>query len=147
MVPRLIPRQALAARLRTALRVNPVLTLLGPRQCGKTTLALQVTRGVASRYFDREEPPAEAQLAEPMTALAPLRGLVVIDEVQRAPALFPVLRVLADRPRKPARFLLLGSAAPDLVRTSSESLAGRVACVDMGGFTVRQVGASQVRRL
>ena len=93
----LIPRPGLEARIRAALRVNPVVTLLGPRQCGKTTLARGLARGTVSRYFDLEDPTAEARLAEPMTALAPLRGLIIIDEVQRAPTLFPVLRVLADR--------------------------------------------------
>jgi predicted AAA+ superfamily ATPase len=143
----IVRRQALAARVRTALGAAPVVTLLGPRQCGKTTLARQLIGRAAARYFDLEDPVAEAQLAEPMTALAPLRGLVVIDEVQRAPALFPVLRVLADRPRRPARFLLLGSASPDLMRASSESLAGRVAFVDMGGFSIPEVGERQLRRL
>jgi hypothetical protein len=102
---------------------------------------------VATRYFDLENPVVEATLAEPMTALAPLRGLVVIDEVQRVPGLFPVLRVLADRPRLPARFLLLGSASPDLVRAASESLAGRVSFIDMGGFTLEEVDPSQLRPL
>ena len=143
----LIPRPGLEARIRAALRVNPVVTLLGPRQCGKTTLARGLARGTVSRYFDLEDPTAEARLAEPMTALAPLRGLIIIDEVQRAPTLFPVLRVLADRPRTPARYLLLGSASPDLVQASSESLAGRVSFVDMGGFTLNEVGETRLRRL
>src|SRR5438128_4400024 len=135
MPGRLIPRTELEARVRAALRASPVVTLLGPRQCGKTTLAGRIADVAGSHYFDLEDPTAEARLAEPMTALGPLRGLVVIDEVQRAPALFPVLRVLADRPRTPARFLLLGSASPGLVQASSESLAGRVSFVDMSGFT------------
>jgi predicted AAA+ superfamily ATPase len=122
-------------------------TLLGPRQCGKTTLAKRVTRSIRSHYFDLENPADEARLTEPMTALEPLEGLIVIDEVQRAPALFPVLRVLADRPRSAARFLLLGSASPELVRASSESLAGRVAFVDMSGFGLREVGAEAMREL
>jgi len=147
MVTGIVPRRDLAARIHAGLRASPIVTLLGPRQCGKTTLARQFTRGGAARYFDLEDPVAEARLAEPMTALAPLRGLVVIDEVQRAPALFPILRVLADRPRTPARFLLLGSASPDLVRGSSESLAGRVSFIDMGGFTVGEVGERRLRRL
>jgi predicted AAA+ superfamily ATPase len=140
-------RRALAARIQTGLRTNPVVTLLGPRQCGKTTLARQFTRGGPSHYFDLEDPVAEARLAEPMTTLAPLRGLVILDEVQRLPALFPVLRVLADRPRRPARFLLLGSASPDLIHASSESLAGRVAFIDMSGFAIGEVGEQQIRRL
>ncbi len=140
-----IGRPSLAGRVRAALRANPVVALLGPRQCGKTTLARTV--GAAAEYFDLEDPVGAARLAEPMTALAPLRGLVIIDEVQRQPELFPVLRVLADRPRPPARFLVLGSASPDLVRRSSESLAGRVAFVDMAGFDLREAGKSGLRRL
>lgn len=140
-----IGRPSLAGCVHAALRVNPVVALLGPRQCGKTTLARAV--GPAAEYFDLEDPVGAARLAEPMTALAPLRGLVIIDEVQRQPELFPVLRVLADRPRPPARFLVLGSASPDLVRRGSESLAGRVAFVDMAGFDLREVGESRLRRL
>src|SRR5213594_4352665 len=94
----LVRRPALEARVRAALRANPIATLLGPRQCGKTTLARGLEGATAARYFDLEDPTAEARLAEPMTALGPLRGLIIIDEVQRAPTLFPVLRVLADRP-------------------------------------------------
>src|SRR5229473_2327957 len=146
-MPKLIERPELEARLRDAPRRAPIVTLLGPRQCGKTTLAGQIIGSVRSHYFDLENPADEARLSEPMTALERLHGLVIIDEVQRAPALFPVLRVLADRARQPARFLLLGSASPELVRVSSESLAGRVAFVDMGGFGLREVGAPVMRRL
>jgi len=146
-MPKWIARPELEARLRNALRLAPIVTLLGPRQCGKTTLANHIVESIQSRYFDLENPADEARLAEPMTALERLQGLVIIDEVQRAPALFPVLRVLADRSRQTARFLLLGSASPELVRASSESLAGRVAFVDMGGFGLREVGATAMRRL
>lgn len=131
------------ARLRGA----PVVAILGPRQCGKTTLARAVGAKRRTTYFDLEDPRALARLAEPMTALAPLRGLVVIDEVQRIPGLFPVLRVLADRPRTPARFLLLGSASPELVSGTSETLAGRVAFVEMGGFDIDEVGEKHLRQL
>jgi hypothetical protein len=146
MPTRLIPRRRLEARVRNALRRTPIVTLLGPRQCGKTTLA-SCLADEAAHYFDLENPADEARLGEPMTVLGPLRGLVIIDEVQRAPRLFPVLRVLADRTRIPARFLLLGSASPDLVQASSESLAGRVSFVDMSGFASSEVGDSQLRRL
>ncbi|MGH7820451.1 MAG: ATP-binding protein [Candidatus Binatia bacterium] len=142
-----IPRRDLEESVRAALRRAPVVTLLGPRQCGKTTLANHLARGITSHYFDLEDPATEGRLAQPMTALGPLRGLIIVDEVQRAPALFPVLRVLADRSRTPARFLLLGSASPDLVRASSESLAGRVSFVDMGGFGLREVGEERLRSL
>jgi len=146
-MPKWIARPELEVRLRDALRRSPIVTLLGPRQCGKTTLANHIVESIRSNYFDLENPADEARLAEPMTALERLQGLVIIDEVQRAPALFPVPRVLADRARRPARFLLLGSASPELVRESSESLAGRVAFVDMGGFGLREVGAAAMQRL
>jgi predicted AAA+ superfamily ATPase len=139
-------RQALKNDIATALRRNPVVTLLGPRQCGKTTLARQIA-GTTAHHFDIESPIDLARLANPQTVLSSLKGLVVIDEVQMLPSLFPLLRVLADRQPTRTRFLLLGSASPDLIRDSSESLAGRVAFVTMGGFSLREVGAAAVRRL
>jgi predicted AAA+ superfamily ATPase len=142
-----VARPELESRLHSALKRAPIVTLLGPRQCGKTTLAKRVVKSVRSHYFDLENPVDEARLAEPITALERLDGIVVIDEVQRVPSLFPPLRVLADRARPAARFLLLGSASPELVRASSESLAGRVAFVDMSGFELREVGAPAQRRL
>jgi len=114
--------------------------LLGPRQCGKTTLARQFVPTDSAAYFDLEDPMSLVRLDEPMTALRDLSGLVVIDEVQRRPELFPILRVLADRTPLPARFLILGSAAPDLLRQSSESLAGRMETVPLNGFTITDVG-------
>jgi predicted AAA+ superfamily ATPase len=105
---------------------SPVVSLLGPRQTGKTTLARAVARGRKVTLFDLENPSHVARLSAPLQALEPLRGLVVIDEIQRLPKLFEVLRVLADRPRNTAKFLILGSADPRLVRGVSESLAGRV---------------------
>lgn len=121
--------------------------MLGPRQSGKTTLARAIARGRSTTFFDLEHPSDVARLSSPMLALEPLRGLVVIDEVQRMPALFEVLRVLADRPRTPARFLILGSADPRLVRGVSESLAGRVHHVDITGFDISEVGAARFRTL
>lgn len=144
---KLVPRQDLFARIRAASAASPVVALLGPRQCGKTTLARALAAGMRAEFFDLEDPVGVARLAQPMTALAPLRGLVIIDEVQRQPELFPLLRVLADRPRTPARFLLLGSASLGLVRAGSESLAGRVTFVDMAGFNLRETGARSRRRL
>jgi uncharacterized protein len=141
-----IGRARLAARLALALRRSRVVALSGPRQCGKTTLA-RALGAMPGAYFDLEDPVAALRLAEPMTALGPLQGLVVIDEVQRAPHLFPVLRVLADRAASRTRFLLLGSASPEMMRQSSESLAGRVEFVDMAGFTFEEAGADAWRRL
>jgi uncharacterized protein len=142
-----IERAGLAARLRAAIRANPVTALTGPRQCGKTTLAREIAGSTPAEFFDLEDPVSQRRLAEPMTALRQLKGLVVIDEVQRQPDLFPILRVLADRKPLSARFLVLGSASPELLRQSSESLAGRVAFVEMGGFGLAEVGADELRKL
>ncbi len=143
----MLDRQALHAELSRALARSPAVALIGPRQVGKTTLARSLLAPDSPNYFDLEDPQVEAQLAEPMTALQPLRGLVVIDEVQQAPELFRRLRVLVDRPGDPARFLLLGSASPALLRQSSESLAGRIEIIEMGGFTLEETGADEVGRL
>ena len=128
-----LPRPHELDRIRDALRRSRVVALLGPRQCGKTTLARELLPPDSTNYFDLEDPSDLRRLADPMTALRPLTGLVVIDEVQRRQELFPILRVLADRADLPAKFLILGSAAPDLLRQSSESLAGRVAMVPVAG--------------
>ena len=136
----MIDRFAIAAQVSQALRRNPVVALVGPRQVGKTTLARSFVATDSPNYFDLEDPLALARLAEPMSALASLSGLVVIDEIQRAPEIFPVLRVLADRPAVPARFLVLGSASPAMLRQSSESLAGRIEVLESGGFSVDEVG-------
>jgi hypothetical protein len=132
--------------LRAAIRRSRVTILAGPRQAGKTTLARQIVPPSSPNYFDLENPRDLARLSEPMTALAPLRGTVVIDEIQRRPGLFPILRVLVDRSPLPARFLVLGSASPSLLRQSSESLAGRVVTVILGGFDLREIGAAGMRR-
>jgi predicted AAA+ superfamily ATPase len=141
-----IPRTTLVSRVRAALARSRIVALVGPRQCGKTTLARTLPRTGPSNYFDLEDPRSLTQLAEPMTALEGLKGLVVIDEVQRRPDLFPVLRVLADRQPLPARFLILGSASPALLRQSSESLAGRIEIVEMGGFSLPEIGARNLPR-
>ena len=135
----------MAARIRQALRSHPIAALIGPRQCGKTTLARQIAEAQRSEFFDLEHPVSLERLANPMTSLEPLQGLVVLDEVQRKPELFPILRMLADRKPAPARFLLLGSASPDLIRESSETLAGRIAFIDMAGFDLAEVGESSLR--
>jgi predicted AAA+ superfamily ATPase len=128
--------------VRHALRRSPVVALLGPRQCGKTTLARQFVAPDSLNYFDLEDPASLARLDEPDTALRSLKKLVVIDEVQRRPELFPVLRVLADRRPAAARFLILGSVSPDLLRQSSESLAGRLETLPLEGFRLADLGAS-----
>jgi len=114
---------------------------------GKTTLARSFVPADSPNYFDLEDPRVEAQFEAPLTLLEGLRGLVVIDEVQRAPELFKVLRVLMDRDAAPARFLLLGSASPALLRQSSESLAGRVEVLEIGGFTLDEIGTKAERTL
>lgn len=136
----MVARPLLAERIRTALRNSRAVALFGPRQSGKSTLARLVSGRGAAATFDLEDPESLARLDEPMTALRPLRGLVVIDEVQRRPDLFPILRVLCDRRPLPARFLLLGSASMSLARGLSESLTGRLETVDVGGFTLGEVG-------
>ena len=134
-------------RIANVFRVHPVAALLGPRQCGKTTLARIIAEREPCTYFDLENPVDTRRLSAPMTALEGLSGLVVIDEVQRKPDLFELLRVLVDRPRNPARFLLLGSASPHMVKGVSESLAGRIGFVDLSGFDLWEVGAEQLSRL
>jgi uncharacterized protein len=126
-----------------------VVGIIGARQVGKTTLARSLFKQLtgASVYFDLENPEHLARLADPMFALKGLKGLVVIDEIQRLPELFPVLRVLVDRPKAPARFLVLGSASPELLRQGSESLAGRIAYHELGGFSMEEVGIKNYRRL
>ena len=124
-----------------------VTALIGPRQAGKTTLAREIVPPGSAAYFDLEDPRALVRLAEPMTALSPLRGVIVIDEIQRRPDLFPVLRVLADRRPLPARFLILGSATPELLRQSSETLAGRMETIALMGFDLDEVGPAALGRL
>jgi predicted AAA+ superfamily ATPase len=140
-------RPRLLDALRAALDQRPVVVLTGPRQCGKTTLARQILDPASPNYFDLEDSRTRALFEEPMTALEPLTGLVVIDEVQRAPDLFPLLRVLADRRPQPARFLILGSASGALLRQSSESLAGRVTHLRMGGFTLDELDTDRADAL
>ncbi|MBN2106398.1 MAG: ATP-binding protein [Deltaproteobacteria bacterium] len=142
----MIQRNEITSTISKALERSRVVALLGPRQCGKTTLARQFVPPDSINYFDLEDPAHLKQLEEPMTALKELSGLVVIDEIQRKPDLFPVLRVLSDRVPLPARFLILGSASPDLQKHSSESLAGRIETVQLTGFSLSEVGQeNQVR--
>lgn len=143
----MIKRRGLLSAVERGLAGNPGVVLLGPRQCGKTTLARQISEARGAVFFDMESPDDAAALEQPMMALAPLRGLVVLDEVQRRPEIFECLRVLMDRADQPANFLLLGSASPHLVRGVTESLAGRVVFVDMQGFSLSELEAGDQDRL
>ena len=144
-----ISRPAHLNALRSLLEQFPVVAMIGPRQGGKTTLARQLAsqwQG-AVHFFDLEDPRDAARLASPMLALEPLIGLVILDEIQTQTQLFPVLRVLADRTPCVTRFLILGSAAPELAQQSAESLAGRVAYHELTGFNLAEVGVDNTRRL
>jgi hypothetical protein len=135
--------------LRGLISRNPVVGIIGARQVGKTTLARSFVaqmRGLA-HYFDLENPEDEARLGDPMLALKGLKGIVVIDEIQRIPGLFPVLRVLVDRPRPAARFLVLGSASPELLRQGSETLAGRIIYHELKSLALDEVGVIHQARL
>ncbi|MCG8461311.1 MAG: ATP-binding protein [Holophagales bacterium] len=129
--------------LRDLLEQFPVVGLVGARQVGKTTLA----RDLAGRqhgsvhHFDREDPRHRARLDDPVLALEPLEGLVILDEVQLRPEIFPVLRVLVDRDPSPSRFLVLGSASPELLRQGSETLAGRIAYLELPPLSLAETGA------
>lgn len=145
----MLARADYLARLRALFRQFPIVCLLGARQVGKTTLARHYAAsagGVVTRY-DLEDPDDLARLAEPMLELRATRGLVVLDEIQRRPELFPVLRVLADeRPRR-RRFLVLGSAAPTLLKQTSETLAGRVAYLELAPFGLNEISPARGERL
>ena len=140
------PRPQLQQDITHALTRSRVVALIGPRQCGKTTLAREFVPADSMNYFDLEDPISLARLDQPMTALQGLTGLVVIDEIQRRPELFPLLRVLCDRTPLPARFLILGSASPAMLRQSSETLAGRLEIIRMAGFSLAEVGAEMQMR-
>lgn len=145
----MIKRDCELLTLEKLLRRHPVVGIVGARQVGKTTLARSVVarrRGPVS-YFDLENPEDLARLADPMLALKDLKGLVVIDEIQRYPDIFPVLRVLVDRSKLPARFLVLGSASPDLLRQGAETLAGRILYHQLNGFSIDEVGVEQHKML
>src|SRR5258706_442240 len=142
-----VERRVLRERVRRSLRDSPVVALVGPRQWGKTTLAGEIAGIRRGAYFDLEDPVSLQRLEQPKTALASLGGLIVIDEVQLRPELFPVLRVLVDAARPGRRFLILGSASPDLLRQGSETLAGRIAIIDMAGFDLGEGSAAALGRL
>ena len=143
----MIPRPEPFSQIEASFQVHPVTALLGPRQCGKTTLARFMAEKSLSTFFDLENPVDLQRLSAPMQTLNDLSGLVVIDEVQRKPELFELLRVIVDRPDQNARFLLLGSASLNLIKGVSESLAGRIGFVDLGGFQLWEAGAECRDRL
>ena len=150
----LIPRSHAIRRIARSFRAHPAVALIGPRQCGKTTLAelfgkdyAAMDREVSVSWFDLERAADRRRLQTPEQALSRLDGLVVIDEIQRQPDLFETLRVLLDRREAPAQFLLLGSASPALARGASESLAGRVGLVDLFGFDLAEISSAMWRAL
>ncbi len=135
----MIKRPDLIRQVQKAIRRSRVVVLIGPRQCGKTTLAREFLSPGEKNYYDLEDTDDLVRLEDAKSELAGLRGLVVIDEIQRKPELFPLLRVLSDRKPLPAKFLILGSASPALLKQSSESLAGRIETIQMSGFSLREV--------
>ena len=143
----MLERPEYLQQLEAAVSRSPITALLGPRQCGKTTLARQLAATRESTSFDLESEPDVRRLTNPELALSGLTGLVVLDEIQRMPRLFNVLRVLADRPERRARFLILGGASPELIRGVSESLAGRVEFIELAGFDLSETGSEAWRTL
>ena len=145
----MIPRARHLRKLRSLLKSYPVVGIIGPRQIGKTTIARQFAKQQKSRttHFDLEDSRDLARLSDPALALEPLRGLIVLDEIQRRPELFPLLRVLADRRPIRARFLVLGSASPDMLRQSSETLAGRISYYELPGLSLPEVQVKNQSRL
>ncbi len=144
---KMIQRAKLLHTIRDTLKRFPAVLLSGPRQCGKTTLARELAKSQNAHFFDLEDPECPLLPDSASLTLKALKGLVIIDEFQRMPQLFELLRVLADRRPLPARFLILGSASTELVKGVSETLAGRVAYVPMGGFTLDEVGMTHWRAL
>ncbi len=144
----LVERACYLTKIKELLKENPVVALIGPRQVGKTTLARSLIKpNDLVTFFDLENPTHLARLDDPMLTLQSLKGLVIIDEIQHCPDLFKILRVLADRPQLPCRFLVLGSASPTLLKQSSESLAGRIAYLEIKGFNLQEVGLEQIEKL
>lgn len=146
----MISRPRVEAEVRHSLAHSPVTALLGPRQCGKTTLARQIGDQIGATLFDMQDPQVAAAFQNPKLVLSPLDGLIILDEAQLVPALYPVLRVLVDDDRrtgKDRRFLLLGSAAPELIKGVSESLAGRIHLIPLQGFCIDEIGPETISRL
>jgi predicted AAA+ superfamily ATPase len=140
IIPDMIKRPFYLKQLSAATKRSPVTALLGPRQCGKTTLARMFSENKPAIHFDLESQPDLQRLQNPELMLGSLEGLVVLDEIQVVPELFNTLRVLVDRPHNQARFLILGSASPSIIRDVSETLAGRVEFVELSGFDLQETG-------
>lgn len=143
----MINRPTYIEQLSKAVKRSPITALLGPRQCGKTTLARLFGQNRKTTYFDLESQPDQIRLQNPELLLGGLKGVVVLDEIQEMPDLFNVLRVLVDRPGNRTKFLILGSASPDLVKKASETLAGRVEFVEMTGFELSETGIESEQKL
>lgn len=143
----MLARPYFLEKLAAAVKRSPVTALLGPRQCGKTTLARAFAEGRPATFFDLESTPDLRRLENPELVLGALEGLVILDEIQKLPTLFDVLRVLVDRPKNKARFLILGSASPDIIKNVSETLAGRVEFIEVGGFDLLETGVTSYEAL
>jgi len=139
----MIKRNYYSASLATATKRSPVTALLGPRQCGKTTLARIFGKQHNSHYFDLESPADQQRLQNPELMLNSLQGLIILDEIQTKPELFNILRVLVDRPENRQHFLVLGSASPHIIRNVSETLAGRVEFIELAGFNIQEVNNTE----
>ena len=140
----MIKRPAYLELLKTAVRRSPVTALLGPRQTGKTTLARMFAEEKPATFFDLESIPDQRRLQNPELVLGNLEGFVILDEIQLMPELFGTLRVVVDRPGQKARFIILGSASPEIIRNASETLAGRIEFVDLNGFDLAEVGENEL---
>ena len=144
----MIKRNEIITRVEQAVKRSQVTAILGPRQCGKTTLAHMFAKKKESvHFFDLEDPLVHTQLQNPQLILTPLKGLIILDEIQLKPELFSLLRVLSDRNPLPARFLILGSASPDIIRHTSESLAGRIEFIEIQGFSLKETDGQSLKKL
>lgn len=143
----MVPRKRYSEQISKVIKRSPITALLGPRQCGKTTLARQIAGEMPSTYFDLESQADRRKFQNPELMLSALSGLVIIDEIQLMPELFPALRVITDKPENQCRFLILGSASPHLIRNTSETLAGRVEFVDLTGFDIHEIGPANWQTL
>ncbi len=143
----MINRFDLRKKLNTSIQENHVTTLLGPRQCGKTTIAKTIRTPSPVHYYDLENPADRSGLVNPLTALGNSDGLVILDEIQWMPELYEILCVLVDGASHQARYLILGSASPRIIRDVSETVAGRIGFVDMGGFNLKEVSPDNWEKL